>query len=319
MSASDIFSNEHDAEDAAFARRAALGVGLILVLVLGLGGWGCNVQSRGAVIAAGHVTVDTSVKKIQHPTGGVVGAIDVKNGDRVAAGDLLIRLDDTQTRANLGIVKAELVEMLGRRARLAAERDGADAVSFPSEIETGFTDGARVIAGETRLFEARKRSRNEQLAQLRERAGQYKNEIAGLKAQEAAKAVELSLVKEELERVTDMHKRALVPETRLLQIQRDVARVGGEDGALLSQIARAEGQVSETELRIIELDATSRAEAQRELREVEARIAELMQKRVAAEDILKRIEIRAPTNGIVHELSVHTIGGVISEENPSWV
>jgi HlyD family secretion protein len=297
-------------------KRLLVGVGLVLAVVLGVGGWAGTAPLTGAVIAPGQVIVDSNLKKIQHPTGGVVGEIRVKGGDYVEAGTVLLRLDDTQTRANLGIIVSQIVELMGRRARLEAERDGAHDVVFPIGFGAispmDVRDERHVIAGERRLFEARSRSAEGRKAQLRSRIGQLDSEIAGLKKQEKAKSRELSLVKDEINRLAILHKKQLLPATRMLAMERDATRIEGEHGALLAQIARAEGQITEIELQILEIDETIRTEAQKELRDLESRLAELNERRIAAEDMLRRVELKAPQSGVVHELAVHTVGGVIA-------
>ena len=236
----------------------------------------------------------------------------MKNGDIVAAGDLLLRLDDTQTKANLGIVMTQLTELLGRNARLAAERDGVSEIAFPDGFEQLGSDARRVAAGERRLFTVKQKAADGKRAQLRARIGQYHSEIAGLVKQEKAKNKEFKLVNEEMDRLQILFAKKLVPQTRILAMERDATRIEGEQGALQAQIARTEGQISETELQILEIDETTVADSQKEFREIEARISELQERRVAAEDTLKRVEMRAPRSGIVHELTAHTIGGVVS-------
>jgi HlyD family secretion protein len=311
MQAAPPPKNGHDNPDRAFHTRMAIGFGLVALLALAIGGWAANSQLSGAVIASGQVVVESSIKKVQHPTGGVVGEIRVKNGDHVEAGDILMRLDETQTRANLGIVVSQMTEMTARKARLAAERDGTASIDFPAGFEEGSEDCVRAAAGERRLFEAKRKNADGKKAQLRERVGQYRHEVEGLTKQEKSKATELSLVTEELARLQEMYDRNLVPVTRVLAMRRDVARIEGEHGSLISQIARVGGQIYEAELQIIEVDETIIVDAQKEYREVEAKLAEFSERQIAAEDQLKRIDIRAPRAGIVHELAVHTVGGVI--------
>ena len=171
---------------------------------------------------------------------------------------------------------------------------------------------SRVIAGERRLFESKRKVADGQKAQLKERIGQLRQEIQGLTSQRDAKAKELALVREEFARVDDMHKRNLLPVTRVLAMQREETRIAGEHGAFVAQIARTSGQIAETELNILAIDQATRNDAQKEMREAEARIAELSERRLAAEDQLKRIDIRSPQAGIVHDLNVHTVGGVIA-------
>jgi len=295
----------------ALARRLLLGLTLIVLMVVSVGGWAATTPIGGAVIASGFVVVESNIKKVQHPTGGIVAEINVKNGNVVNAGDVVISLDDTQARANLGIVVSQLVQLRGRKARLEAERDQTDQVRFPAAFVESGEDAAAIMEGEKRLFEVRQSVKNGQIAQFNERIGQLKQEIKGTTAQRDAKAEEVDLMRDELERLEIMRKKDLVPTTRTLQAQRDLTRLRGEWGAHVAQIARSQGQISETELQIIGVTQNMQTDASKELRELEARVAELLERKVAAEDQLKRIYLRAPQTGFVHDLTVHTVGGVI--------
>jgi HlyD family secretion protein len=295
----------------ALARRLLLGIMLVVLMVGSVGGWAATTSIGGAVIASGFVVVESNIKKVQHPTGGIVAEIAVKNGNTVNAGDIVISLDDTQARANLGIVVSQLVQLRGRKARLEAERDQADQVKFPIDFVISGEDAPAIMEGEKRLFEVRQSVKNGQIAQFHERIGQLTQEIKGTTAQRDAKAEEVELMREELERLEGMRKKDLVPTTRTLQAQRDLTRLRGEWGAHIAQIARSHGQISETELQIIGVTQNMQTDASKELREIEARIAELLERKVAAEDQLKRIYLRAPQTGYVHDLTVHTVGGVI--------
>ncbi len=292
-------------------RRLLMGLLLTVLLVGGLGGWGAVASISSAVIAPGLIVVDGHGKKVQHPTGGVIGEILVKGGSKVEAGEVVIRLDPTQTRAALGVVTSQQVQLEGRRARLAAERDQAAKVTFAKGYIEGAPEAAEIAQSEQRLYAARVSAKDGQKAQLSERIGQFRKEIEGLQSQLAAKETEVKLVTEEYERVNDMYKKQLTPITRVLTAERDVTRLQGEQGALVSNIARAKGQISETEVQIISLDQNMQSESMKELREVEARLAELAERRNAAQDQLDRIDIKAPRSGVVHELQVHTVGGVI--------
>src|SRR6202048_1131090 len=272
--------------------------------------WAGVARLSGAVIAHGIVVVDGNSKKIQHQQGGVIGEILVRDGSRVSAGDLLVKLDDTQARALLGIVTSQLTERLGSKTRLAAERDDQDDLEFPPGFTTSGPEAERVASGERRLFHARLASANGQKAQLGERIKQNEEEIKGLTLQNSSKTRELTLIADELSRVNDLYKKNLLPVTRVLSLQRDEARIEGEVGTLVAQIAKLRGQIAETRLQIIAIDQNRFSDAQKELREVEGRIAELQERKIAAEDQLRRIELRAPIDGIIHELSVHTVGGV---------
>ncbi|HEY7644470.1 MAG TPA: HlyD family type I secretion periplasmic adaptor subunit [Hyphomicrobiales bacterium] len=292
--------------------RLATGVTLSLILMLTIFGWVAVAQLAGAVIASGVVVIENNSKKVQAPLGGVIGEILVKNGDHVAAGDLVIKLDDTQMQASLGIIRSQLAETLGRKARLVAERDAADRVQFPADLIEISAEAERVVEGEQRLFEARKISTEGQKAQLGERIKQNQEEIKGLEVQREAKIRESTLIREEVSRVSSLFQQNLLPVTRVIALQREEVRIGGEIGAFTAQIAKLGGQIAEGRMQISAIEQTKSSDAQKELRETEARIAELQERKIAAEDQLRRIDMRAPIDGIIHELSVHTIGGVVS-------
>lgn len=294
-------------------QHIVIGIAVLSLLVVGVGGLAAMTSLSGAVIASGLLVVDSYVKKVQHPTGGVVGELLVREGSRVRSGDIVVRLDETITRANLTIVVKALDELAARQARLEAERDGEDTVAFP-EILTGRKDNpdvAKIIISEQRLFELRRAARSGQRSQLGERVTQLKEEVRGLTGQVNAKGSEIELIGKELQAVRDLWQKNLVSISRLTQLERESTRLEGERGQLTATIAQAKGRISEVELQILQLDQDLRSEVAKELREIQARYAEFVERKVAAEDQLKRIEIRAPIDGTVHQLAVHTVGGVI--------
>src|SRR5215467_14496865 len=286
---------------------------IVLLLAFGVGGWAATTQIAGALIAQGSVVVDSNDKKVQHPTGGVVGKLNMQDGDRVKAGDILVQLDDTVTRANLAIVTKGLDELAARKARLEAERDGAETVTFPRDLlaRAGEPSVAVALANERKLFELRRSARLGQKAQLKQRITQLQDEIQGLTAQQEAKAREITLIGKELEGVRELWKNNLVQITRLTALERDGARLEGERGQLLAAAAQAKGKITETELQIIQIDQDLSSEVAKDMREVDAKTGEFVERKVAAEDQLKRIDIRAPQDGFVLESKVHTVGGVI--------
>jgi HlyD family secretion protein len=291
-----------------------VGLSAVAVFLGGVGGWATTVPLTGAVIGAGTLVVESSIKKVQHPTGGVVGQIAVREGSLVKQGDVVIRLDDTVPRSTLGVVRAQLDEAMAREARLLAERDGTESVMFPAELTNRGKDAvaAAALAGEEKLFQSRRNGRTGQRLQLRERVAQTNEEIAGLAAQLNGKEGETKLVAEELVGVTQLYKQKLITIQRLMALQRDQARLDGERGQLIGSVARARAKISETELQILQLEQDFRTEVLKDLRDTQGKIAELREKTTAAEDQLKRIEIRAPQTGIVHQLAVHTVGGVVA-------
>lgn len=299
-------------------RYLLMGTATACMLVFGVGGWAATTELAGAVIAPSILVVDSNVKKVQHPTGGVVDVLRVRDGDHVRAGDLLVRLDETVTRANLAVVQKDLTELVARRAREEAERDGVESIVFPAELlaQRGDPEVASVVTGEERLFAMRRSARDGQKAQLRERIGQLKEEVQGLNEQIVAKNLETELIAQELKGVRELWQKNLVPLTRVTALERDNARLSGERGALIAALAQAKGKISETELQILQVDQDLRAEVGRDLAEIRAKISELVEKRVAAQDQLKRIDVRSPQDGTVHQLSIHTVGGVVAAGEP---
>ncbi len=297
----------------AIRRYLLVGALVIVLLAGGLGGWAALARISSAVVASGVVVVESTIKQVQHREGGIVGEILVKNGDRVKAGDLLVRLDDTLVKANLGIVSQDLYERKARRARLEAERDGADEITFPKDVlaHTNNAEIARAVEGQKTLFAARRTTLKGQVDQLRERIVQLREQVQGLEAQKDSKAAESKLIEEELGGLDELFKKGHVPITRIIALKRDATRLKGEAGALVSQIAVNKGKMSETELQILQLRRDFQEKLLRELEDVQSEIASLEEKRIAAEDQLRRIDIRAPISGLVHELAVHTVGGVI--------
>lgn len=296
--------------------RFHLIVGLVVVTLLtcGIGGWASTAQISGALIAPGSIVVDSNVKKVQHPTGGVVGEVRARDGDRVKAGDVVVRLDDTVTKASLAIVTKGLDGLLARRARLLAEQDGADRITFPPELMDSFAnpDVRALIGNEVKLFQVRSSGRVNQKAQLKERIAQLKEEIGGLEAQENAKSREIELIQKELIGVRDLFAKNLVQISRLTVLERDAARLDGDRAQFIAQKAQAKGKITEIELQIIQIDKDLSSEVSKEMREINDKIGEFVERKVTAEDQLRRIDIRAPQDGMVLQSTVHTVGGVIT-------
>ena len=287
--------------DRSLLRHVMAGVAAIAFLSIGVGGWASTTDIAGAVIANGQLVVETSVKKVQHPTGGIVGELYVREGDHVKAGDVVVRLDETQTRSELEVILKGLHENAARRARMEAELSGADKVTFPASLTARVKDDpevAHLLKTEAELFVVRKAAREGQKSTLRE-------QTTGLREQIAGKDKELDWIGQELVGVRELWKKNLVQFTKVVQLERDAARIAGERGALLASIAQ-------TELKILQVDEDTRKDVGKDMADIRAKTSELAEKRVVAEDKVKRIEIRAPQDGVVHQLSVHTVGGVIA-------
>ena len=297
-------------------RYMIIGMVLVGLVTFGIGGWAATSELTGAVIGQGVLVVDSSVKKVQHPTGGVVGELRVREGDKVLAGDILLRLDETQTLANATIVSKSFDELVARQARLEAERDNADQITFPKLLlertRDPASEAARAIAAERSLFDLRRQARGGQKAQLKERSAQLQEEIKGYLGQAEAKQREVDFVHKELEGIRTLFEKRLVPMNRLTALERDTARLEGERSQLSGMTAQAKGKIAEIELQIIQIDQDLRTEVGKDLIETRSKISELAERKTAAVDQLYRIDIRAPQSGRVHQLTVHTVGGVIS-------
>jgi HlyD family secretion protein len=304
--------------DKALHRATIFGTACILLFAGTIGLWAGTAPLSGAVIAPAQFVVDSYIKKVQHPSGGIVGELKVREGQRVAEGDMLIRLDETITRANLQIITNMIDELSTRRARLEAEISSSETVETPPELAARLSDPdlARMIESERRLFESRRSAREGQKSQLRKRITQLQDEITGLKAQQDAKVREASFITEELKGVRELYNKNLVQLPRLNALEREAASLEGQRGQLVAAVAQSEGRIAEINLQIIQIEEETRAEGMRELREIQSRLSEMSERRVAAEDQLKRIDIRSPSSGYVHQLNVHTVGGVIAPGEP---
>ena len=274
------------------------------------------------MIAPGQLVVESDVKKVQHPTGGVVGELRVREGAKVKAGDVLIRLDETQTRANLDIVLKALDELSARRARDEAERDGAAAVRFPAELVARTADPAvaHLIEGEDApVLGPRRRAARGRRRSCASGWRSCARRSRGLTEQAGAKEREIALIGSELKGVRELFGKNLVPFSRVTALERDAARLEGERGQLIASTASARGKITETELQILQIDGDMRTEVGKDLAEIRGKWSELVEKRVAAEDQLKRIDLRAPQDGTVHQLTVHTIGGLVTPSEPAML
>ena len=306
--------NADDDPRAAIRRLNWIGLLLALLLIGGFGTWAMTTELSGAVIAPGSLVVESNTKKVQHPTGGVVGELLVDEGDEVEAGQVLLRLDGTASRSALGVIQAGLDTQLIRRARLVAERDGADDMDFPAGLADRRDDPSVTSAftSEVNLFLARRNTLMGQVAQLREQIKQLNEQIAGLTARKNSQDDEIRLVKRDLDVVQDLYEKNLVSSDRRSQLQRSLAELDGAHGQTVADIAAARGKISEIELQALQAGKDFQTEVLNQLRDAEDKISQLSERKTAAEDQLRRLDIRAPQSGTVHELAVHTVGGVIA-------
>lgn len=288
-------------------RRNLIAAGLAAIVVVGgIGGWASIAEISGAVVMPATVVVQSNVKHVQHREGGIIKEIAVKDGDVVSTGDLLIRLDDTVTRANLVAITKRLSELTAQEGRLMAERDDQDKIDF------GGSALSDIERNQQMLLEARRNSIAGRKDQLQEQIRQFNRQAEGLNAQLDAKTAEIGLIDEELTDLDALLSKNLVSKSRVTALRRERARLQGEYGAFVAQIARIEESISERKIQILQIEEDYRADILEQLNKARSEIAQLEEKKVAAEDQLTRIDIRSPQDGFVHQLAVHTIGGVIT-------
>ncbi|WP_101068390.1 HlyD family type I secretion periplasmic adaptor subunit [Roseovarius salinarum] len=300
-------------------RPILLGVIGLVLLVGGFGTWAVATTIAGAVIAPGRIEVDRNRQVIQHPDGGIVEEILVAEGDTVAAGDVLIRLDDSEAASQLAIVENQLFELIARRGRLEAERDGKDMITFDPLLEKAARDTPAVrelMAGQRRLMRARADSVAQEVDQLRKRRSQIANQIDGIEAQRTALQRQLELIAEELADQQSLLDRGLAQAARVLALQREEAGLRGRIGELKAQKAQARGRMTEIDIEIVKLRSTRREEAIARLRDLQSRERDLREERRALKQRIARLDITAPVSGIVHGLKVFAPRAVIRAAEP---
>jgi HlyD family secretion protein len=290
-----------------------LGLIVIAFIVLGLGGLAATVKMAGAVVGIGEVAVESKIKQVQHPTGGVVSRILVKNGDPVVAGQILMQLDTTVSEPSANLTGVSVDQLMARQARLEAEREGRSAVTFPAELtrRSGEAEVRAAMRDETQLFQLRATSRNGQLGQLRERVAQLEQQILGYTQQANASREQARYIEEELKSARELYEKRLTTIQRLNALERGAAELKGNAGALEANIAQARAGIAEIRQQMIALEQEGRSQAGVELAEVQQRLAELQRNQVMAEDHFERSLIRAPQAGVVDGLAFNTVGGVI--------
>jgi HlyD family secretion protein len=300
-------------------RPMILGILGVIVLVGGFGGWAATTNISGAIIAPGRIEVDQNRQIIQHPTGGVVAKINVDEGDEVEAFAILAELDATELVSALSIAESQLYELLARRGRLEAERDGEARITFdPLLLEAAETNGdaAELIAGQERLLEARAASVAQEIDQLAKRSDQIRDQITGIEAQRAAITRQTELLAEELEDQQSLLDRGLAQQSRVLALRREEARLTGLEGELRAQKAQAEGRITEIEVEILKLETLRREEAITTLRDLQYRELEQREKRNALVGEIERLKIRAPVSGIIYGLRIFALRSVVRPAEP---
>lgn len=296
-----------------------LGYAALAALVLGLGSWSVTARISGAVIASGQVEVLGSRQVVQHPTGGVVTEIIARDGDRVTAGDVLLRLEGDEIRAEFAVVESQLFELIARQDRLEAQRDATDAIAFSPELAArAATDPvlAELMAAQRDQFETRRDARLREREQLGERSGQIGNQIDGLVFQRDAIAEQIDLVGQELAAQEQLYAQGLTQMVRVLSARRDLAQLRGNLGQIEASIAENRARLVEIELEKLKLDTREREDAIAQLRDIELREIELRGRRTTLSDAVGRLDVRAPATGIVYGSTVETLRAVVRSAEP---
>jgi HlyD family secretion protein len=299
-------------DDDGMQARIRVGFSVVALIFGGMGVWSVTATLDGAVVAAGVVQVEAARKKVQHLEGGIVKEVRVRDGDSVAEGDVLIRLDDTSSGANLRLLQGQSAELAVRRYRLLAERDGAVELALP-QVAAIRSDRSlnEIVSGQRALFEARRASRLLEIDLLRQQQMQLKSQIDGLQKQEASKVKQIKFFDDELEGLRALFSQGLTPKSRLLALEREAERGRGDMAGLAAGMSGAETKVQEIELAILRINQTFHEKVTEELRTVEAELNTFSERLVSVEDQTQRTEIRAPRRGRVLSLAVHNAGSVI--------
>jgi HlyD family secretion protein len=296
-----------------------LGFVALGLLVFGFGAWGVTTRIAGAVVSSGIVAVEGNRQVIQHPNGGVIAAINARDGDEVEAGEILVELDGQTLRTELWIVEGQWYEILARKSRLSAERDGLDSIDFdPELLERAETSQGTVqlMTAQQQQFEARRHLLNEQTKQLVERQIQISNQNDGLVALRAATDQQIELISREIEGQEELLSQGLTQITRVLTPQRELASLRGTAGQVEASIAENKGKVAELEIERVRLQAEVSEQAISEMRDLEYREIELRERRRDLIEQISQLDLRAPVSGVVYGSTADTLRGVIRAAEP---
>jgi HlyD family secretion protein/epimerase transport system membrane fusion protein len=312
-------SHLHEVDDLRPAPTKASGVilsgcALLVLTFFGFGGWAAMAPLNSAATAQGTIVVQSSRRDVQHLDGGIVAEILVRDGDMVKVGDVLLRLDPVRAAAQLGIVRSQLDAALVLQARLRAEQEGLSSIPLAGGVASRAAEPAvaEAIASQQQVFVARRSALEGQILILRRRIAQFREQMIGLTAQGEARGRQISLINRELTGVRSLAAQGYAPMVRVLALEREIARLDGERGEQLAAVARTEQAIGEAELQILQLTHSFREEVAGTLQTTQNQIFELQERLTATEDTMRRLELTAPSDGVVVGLAVFTVGGVIT-------
>lgn len=301
--------------------RGPLIIGFIALLILvgGFGTWSVMTHISGAIVAPGQLEVEQNRQVVQHLDGGIVDEVLVEEGDMIAAGEVLIRLDPTDLNSELAIVEGQLYELMARIGRMTAERDGLEEIEFhPELVEVAGQreEVAELLEGQLRLFEARLTTLEKESEQLARRRDQIQSQVEGIDSQSKALAEQLELIDEELTDQQSLLDRGLAQSARVLALRREKAGLSGTIGELTASRAEALGRMTEIDIEILKLETSRREEAITRMRDLQYNLVELIERRQSLRQRLARMEITAPASGIVYGMVVNTPRSVVRPADP---
>lgn len=301
--------------------RAVIWIGNLLVgiFIVGFGFWSFVAPLKSAAVASAIVEPESGRKTIQHLEGGIVRAIRVKNGDVVTSGQVLIELDDTKSRSERDSIQAQLWDAQGRRARLVAEQNGSEEIAYPPELQAAMRRNSsisEVLIGQRKIFDARRRVMRAEIQINEERMAQVRQEIEGLGAQKVSLAARVDISRQELDSATALAAKGAERKTRLFNLGREKADLDGQYGAIGAQISRAYQEINEAKADLVKLESDRLNEVAEGLRDTESQILQLRERLRTVDDQLARTDIRAPEDGVIMDLRIHTTGGVIGAGEP---
>lgn len=291
-----------------------IGLSLLFFLFGIIGLWAALVPLASGAVAPGKVMVDSNRKEIQHLEGGIIKEILVKEGDVVAEGQVLLRMDNTTAQARSNLIRGQYLTAKASEARLVAERDNKETVTFPTEltsIEATDAQVKEILETQRRLFETRREAMTGQVDVLNQKMAQSEQEIRGYREQASAASTQINLLGEEISVVQGLLAKGNALKPRLLALQRNQAELMGQRGQAQAMISRANQTINEAKIAILNQKNDYVNRANTELKDVQTQLSDLSEQGLAASDIVRRVEVKAPLAGTVTGLAVHTVGGVV--------
>jgi len=296
-----------------FRGSAAAGWFIILAFFGGFGGWSLTAPLNGAVVATGIVKVDGNRKSVQHLDGGIVKQLRVREGDKVQVGDILIDLDDTQARAEFDVLSEQFLVLRVTEERLRAEFAGSSTLVVPVDLKVSKDDQhvASIWDSQVRQFESRRAALDGQRSIIKEKIAQLEYQIIGGAAQVKAYKAQFDSVRDEMKSITPLVEQGLISRPRYLQLERSAAGLDGQSADAMANIAKARQAIAEQQQQMAQLDNDRMAEVTKDLRDVQAKLLEVIPRLMNARVVLTRMEIRSPYSGRVVGLNMFSVGGVI--------